>query len=992
MQLFVKILLRVSLALIATSSTVFAQQADTAGIVQFNRDIRPILSDNCFVCHGPDANNRKAGLRLDQRRVAIEKGAIVPGDTAASKLVQRIRHEHEMLRMPPADSSKSLNEAQRELLVRWVEQGAPYEEHWAYNPPVRPSAPSGPDAIDHFIEQRLQQDGLDPVSPATRRQLARRLSLDLTGLPPDPQLVDRFESDKDPQGYAKLVDRLLASPRFGERLAVYWLDLVRYADTTGFHNDVPYNVYPYRDYVIRSFNSNKPFDEFTREQLGGDLMPNPTDEQLVASAYNRLNRLTTEGGAQAKEYLAKYASNRVSTMATVWLGSTMGCAECHDHKFDPFLTKEFYQIGAFFADIEEKGVYGRDGNYGPRHRVLRPQDRAEAARIETRLSELRASGDGKASDTSKSRRAVAKYLGATSSKWSTLHPAKAWDDCSDPDIDGCDDLELHVEDDGSVRTEITAEEKPRESVHVVEVPLRGQSLSALMLEFFPAEGFDEFHLSRIRAEILGRGERPLNLLFGDLVADKESEDFPLRDTLEDNPHSGWSGKPGEEGVRRAMFVLEQPLKGRSGETLRVTLTYNGRKAKAIPGMIRLSSTNVDFPELPGEGDRFAEITAGNANWKEIRPLDRRLKSLWDRADECHVARAVDEPREVRILARGDWMDDSGEVVHPQTPAFLGEIEESGRRLNRLDLGKWLASPDNPLTARVFVNRMWRMFFGVGLSKTLDDVGSQGEPPVHPELLDWLAVEFMESGWDIKHLIRTMLLSDTYQRSSEPSQELRDKDPFNRLYGRQAMFRLDAEFIRDSALKVSGLLNTTMGGPSVKPYQPAGYYAELNFPKREYQAATDENQFRRGVYTHWQRTFLQPSLMAFDAPSREQCTAERAVSNTPLQSLVLLNDPSYVEAARALAARMMASSKDDAERIDFAFYQAFSRAASGEERTALLDLLKSQRARFVSEPDRASELLSIGISPLPRRADKMELAAWTMTARALLNKHEFLMRY
>lgn len=964
----------------------------SAAEVGFNRDIRPILSNNCFHCHGPDAGNRKANLRLDERAVAVERGAIVPGDLENSSLAQRINAEHEMLQMPPVYSNKKLTEEQKQLLLEWIKQGAPYEDHWAYRPPVRPKVEAqGAAALDHLLNQRLEEEGLSPVSRADRATLARRLSLDLTGLPPDPQLVARFEADDNPDAYRKLVDELLASRHFGERMAVYWLDLVRYADTTGFHNDVPYNVYPYRDYVIRTFNQNKPFDQFTREQLGGDLMENPSDEQLVASAYNRLNRLTTEGGAQAKEYLAKYASDRTSTTATVWMGSTLGCAECHDHKFDPFLTKEFYQIGAFFADIEEVGVFSRDGNYGPRHRVLRQQDRTEAARIEARLQELRAAGDLEI--TAKTHRAVKKYLNKTAGSWRALNPTKAYDDCADPDVDGCEKLDLEAQDGSFIAARLKGDEKPRESVHVSEIALDKETISALMLEIYPAEGFDEFALSHVRAQLIGRGERPLNIRFSDLVADRETEKYPLRDTLEKNPHSGWSGKPGEEGVRRAMFVLEQALKARPGETLRVTLTYNGRSSKAIAGRFRLSATDLEFPELPSDGDRFQEITGGKAKWLEIRPLERRLKTLWDKADEVHVAHAVEEPREVRILARGNWMDDSGEIVQPQSPKFLGEIPNpEGRRLNRLDLGTWLASKDNPLTARVFVNRMWRMFFGIGLSKSLDDVGSQGEPPVHPELLDWLAVEFMESGWDVKHLIRTMLLTDAYQRSSSPSAELREKDPYNRLYGRQAMFRLDAEFIRDSALQVSGLLNRQMGGPSVKPYQPEGYYIELNFPKREYEPDYDANQFRRGVYTHWQRTFLHPSLMAFDAPAREECTAERPVSNTPLQSLTLLNDPSYVETARALASRMLAASEDTDERINFAFRRAFSRSATDDERAVLSDLVQSQQTIFESSPEQADDLLSIGISPRPARADATELAAWTMAARAILNKHEFVTRY
>jgi len=974
------------------SIMLFAVTSISAAEIGFNRDIRPILSDNCFHCHGPDSNNRQAGLRLDDRAAAVERGAIAPGDVEKSALAKRINAEHEMLQMPPVYSNKKLTDEQKTLLLAWIEQGAPYEDHWAYRTPVRPDVEAeGPAAIDALLDRRLKAEGLEPVGRADRATLARRTSLDLTGLPPDPSLVARFEADESDDAYERLVDELLASKHFGERMAVYWLDLVRYGDTTGFHNDVPYNVYPYRDYVIRAFNDNKPFDQFTIEQLGGDLMEDPTDEQLIASAYNRLNRLTTEGGAQPKEYLAKYASDRTSTTATVWMGSTLGCAECHDHKFDPFLTKEFYQIGAFFADIEEVGVFARDGNYGPRHRVLREQDRAEAARIEAELKKLRAAGDLEATD--KARAAVEKYLKKTTSVWQPLTPTKAYDDCADPDVDGCDKLDLEAQDGSFIAARLNGDEKPRESVHVSEIELGKDSIAALMLEIFPVEGFDEFALSHVRAELLGRGERPMNIRFTDLVADRETEEYPLRDTLEKNPHSGWSGKPAEEGVRRAMFVLERALDPRRGETLRVTLTYNGRASRAIAGRFRLSATDDAFPELPGDGDRFEEITGGKSKWRQIRPLERRLKTLWDHADEVHVARSVDEPREMRILARGNWMDDSGEVVLPQSPKFLGEIPNSeGRRLTRLDLGKWLVSDDNPLTARVFVNRMWRLFFGVGISKTLDDLGSQGEPPVHPELLDWLAVEFVDSGWDVKHLIRTMLLTDAYQRSSSPSAELREKDPYNRLYGRQAMFRLDAEFIRDSALEVSGLLNRQMGGPSVKPYQPEGYYIELNFPKREYEPDYDANQFRRGVYTHWQRTFLHPSLMAFDAPAREECTAERPISNTPLQSLTLLNDPSYVETARALASRMLAASEDAGERIDFAFRRAFARSATEEEKAVLAELAESQKAVFEASPEHAAELLAIGISPRPAKADEAELAAWTMAARAILNKHEFVTRY
>lgn len=982
-----------------------AAQALAAQPLMFNRDIRPLLSDNCFQCHGPDETKRFAGLRLDDRAVAIEKGAIVPGDAKASKLTARIHADNEALLMPPVYSGKKLTPPQMELIERWINEGADYQEHWSYVKPERPDAPSGSEAIDHFLDQRLAKEGLQPVARADRRTLARRLSLDLTGLPPDPEMVEAFVGNDSPDAYEKLVDELLASPHFGERMAIWWLDLVRYADTVGFHNDVPFAVYPYRDYVIGAFNQNKPFDEFTREQLAGDLLPNPTKWQKVASAYNRLNRLTTEGGAQAKEYLAKYASDRASTAATVWLGSTMGCSECHDHKFDPFRTKEFYQLEAFFADIEEEGVFQRDGEYGPVMRVLSDRKDAEVAHLESEIAKVRA--DSKPLEATESqRKKLRRYLLDAAESWKPLEPTKAFDDCSNPDIDGCDRHDLKVGEAGRIDIEFLGEDKPREAEYVVDVDLAaGETITAFLYETFAAHGREDFMLSEIRFDLYSEGKLPRRLRLGALVADAEEEGRELREANDDNDISGWVGKAGENDPRQAMFELAEPLRTQAGDRLRIRLLHNGRGDKLLPGAFRLSMTKADFPELPPRGalyqalaDKnleaeavsaaFDRYTDGKSGWQQIRKLERRLSAIWDSADECHITRAVDEIREIRVLPRGDWMATSGDVVVPQTPRFLGELDLSKGRATRLDLANWLVSRDNPLTARVLANRLWELYFGIGISKTLDDLGSQGEPPVHPELLDWLAVELMESGWDVKGLIRTMLLSDAYQRSSEPSPQLKEKDPFNRLYGRQSMIRLDAEVIRDSALRISGLLNPKLGGPSVKPYQPAGYYGELNFPKREYEPDYDDRQFRRGLYTHWQRTFLHPALMAFDAPAREECTADRPVSNTPLQSLTLLNDPSYVEAARAFAARILESKADD--KIDWAFRQAFARPVEAGEKQVVEELLAEQRAAF--DEGRAEELLAVGISPRGTNADAVELAAWTSVARALLNKHELVMRY
>ena len=1003
-----------NLAHLALVSLVIAAVASGAGPVEFDRDVRPILSENCFACHGPDANARQAGLRLDRRAEAVARGVIVPGDSAGSKIVQRVRQSNPALVMPPVATDKHLTDEQKEILVAWIDQGAEYQEHWAYRKPRRPDAPTGSAGIDFLIDRRLVEAELKPVGEADRRTLARRLSFDLTGLPPRADLVERFVRDGRPDAYESLVDSLLDSPHYGERMAVHWLDLVRYADTVGYHGDVPVNMYPFREYVIRSFNDNKPFDVMTREQLAGDLLPDPMPWQQVASGYNRLSRMTNEGGSQAEEYLAKYAADRVRNVSTVWLGSTLGCAECHDHKFDPFLAKDFYSMAAFFADIEEEGVFSGTGDWGSSVRVLAPRDVAEAAEIESGLDRLRAAGAGKALPSPESLDSLAGYLAQDLRRWKVLDPDRVWADCEHPDFNQCDRYELRKEPDAVVRVAVTGNAKPREVLHRIEVPLAGETLTALALELFPAGDFDSFNLSDFEVRLLGREDWPVRVEFEALLPDRESPGSMLRDTLDGNYHTGWSDKWGDDRSRVAVYGLQSPLRTRAGERLQVSLFSNPRAGHGPPARFRLLGTDSPFPEIPASGalreavlasgertdeqetalkDAFDQIVSGNSNWREIRALERREKILLDRAYESLIAKAVDDARPMRVLPRGDWMDRTGEEVSPQVPQFLGTLDARDRRLNRLDLADWLISPDNPLTARVFVNRLWRMFFGSGLSKTLDDLGAQGEPPPNQELLDWLAVEFVESGWDVRHLVRTMVLSKTYRRSSEATEELLAEDPFNRLHGRQAMARLAAEFVRDNALAVSGLLNRAVGGPSVKPYQPAGYYRELNFPKRIYEPDLNRNQFRRGLYTHWQRQYLHPALMAFDAPAREECAADREVSNTPVQSLVLLNDPSYVEAARGFAERVLREAgKGDRNRIDFAFRESFSRPPSAEEREIVRALLVSQRERFADDPDRAQELLATGISPLRKGVDGRELASWTSVARALFNKHEFLMRY
>lgn len=998
----------------AIALMVAAVVASAAERVEFNRDIRPILSENCFACHGPDGRARQAGLRLDRREEALARGVIQPGDSSASRLVQRVRQGNLALVMPPIATDKKLTEEEKRLLTDWVDQGAEYQEHWAYIKPRRPGAPQGPDAIDHLIGRHLEVRGLSPVGEASRRTLARRLSFDLTGLPPAPGAVDAFVRDTREDAYERLVGSLLDSPHYGERMAVHWLDLVRYADSVGYHSDVPIRVYPFRDYIVRSFNENKPFDIMTREQIAGDLLPAPSPWQQVASGYNRLSRMTNEGGSQAKEYLAKYASDRVRNVSTVWLGSTLGCAECHDHKFDPFLAKDFYSMAAFFADIEEKGVFSGGGDWGSKVRVLAPPAQEKLVRIERSIERLREEGEGGLAAKPGPLADLASYLRKDLLAWRALDPARVWSDCEHPDFDQCGRFELQKQSDAVVRLSLTGKAKPREAIHRVEVPLASGVLTAVAVELFPTGDFDSFYLSEVDVRVIGREAWPVRVAVGQFLPDREGPGSMLRDAYDGNYHTGWGGKWKDESSRTAVLVFEEPLRTREGESLEVSLIANPRANLAPPSKFRVLGTDSAFPELPPTGalrhallsagqlaaeqsdaldEAFDRIVAGNTQWLAIRRLERRRKALLDNAYVSLVAKAVPEPRQIRILPRGNWMDDSGEAVGPQIPQFLGSLPTSGRRLTRLDLAEWMTDRDNPLTARVFVNRLWRIFFGMGLSKVLDDLGSQGEVPMHQELLDWLAVEFMESGWDVRHIVKTMLMSDAYRRSSEPSDELLAADPYNRLHGRQGMWRIDAEFVRDNALAVSGLLNRAMGGPSVKPYQPRGYYRELNFPKRVYEPDLNANQFRRGLYTHWQRQYLHPALMAFDAPAREECTAEREVSNTPLQSLVLLNDPTYVEAARAFAGRILREGgKGTRRRIDFAFREALSRLPLQEERAVVERLLATHEQEFAADPSQADEFLRTGISAGPAGFQAVSLAAWTGVARALFNKHEFLMRY
>ena len=851
-----------ALVLFAWPSGLFAGK-DLGG-VDFARDIRPLLSDNCFACHGPDAKQRKADLRLDTREGALVyidgTSAVVPGRPSESELVRRVTTDDEDDLMPPPDSGKKLDATQKALLQRWIAEGAEYELHWSYKPVTRPMPPRVKNGsfilndIDRFVLATLRTKGHEPAREADRRTLIRRLSFDLTGLPPTWEQVRAFVADSSPRAFGKLVDRLLASPHYGERMAIYWLDLVRYADTMGYHSDNEQTKPLYREYVIDAFNDNLPFDQFTREQLAGDQLPGSTRRQLIASGYNRLNMTTREGGSQPKEYIAIYLGDRVRNVSGVWMATTLGCTECHDHKFDPFTSRDFYSLGAFFSDLEETPV-------GPQKYTPLP---------------------------------------------TTAQQAKV--------------------------------DKLKKQIPVLEAVLNTQTpaLDDALARWESAQA--ERIASEPSAEADANGTEPA-------VSD---------------------GKPTADSAappKKIGEILAVPLGKRSDE-----------QKKTLAAHYRTFA-----PELAGAR-------------KELVDLKERIKRLEKAFPTSLVSVRLGKPRTVRILPRGNWQDESGPEVQPTVPARL-KLADTESRAKRSDLADWVVSKDNPLTARVMVNRLWALCFGRGLAMPLDDFGAQGTPPTHPELLDWLAADLMDHGWDIKRTMKLLVTSGAYRQSSIADAKTLAADPLNKWLARQGRWRLDAEMVRDNALAVSGLLAKPIGGASVKPYQPVGYWKHLNFPKRKWAPDSGVSQYRRGLYTFWCRTFLHPSMLAFDAPTREGCVAERTRSNTPQQALVLLNDPTYVEASRVFAERILQHGGDtDGERLAWAFERALSREPSAGERDILLRLAGERASHFAANAGAATAAAAAGEWPAATALKPERVAAWAAVSRAILNLYETTSRF
>ncbi|MEM7696901.1 MAG: PSD1 and planctomycete cytochrome C domain-containing protein [Verrucomicrobiota bacterium] len=1004
------------LLLFSTAVAVQAREID------FNRDIRPILSNKCFACHGFDEHERKADLRLDTREGAFEDlggySAIVPGDIDESEAWYRIITDDEIDLMPPPKFHKPMTDEEKDLIRAWIEQGAEYDVHWSYKPLQKDESVSDTDLIDHHIDSEIAKAGLIPVDRADPVTLVRRLHFDLLGLPATPERIARFVANSSPQAWERLVDELLADPGFGERLAVYWLDLVRYADTIGYHSDAHMEVSAYRDYVIDAFNQNLPYDQFTVEQLAGDLLPEPTTRQRIASGYNRLLQTTEEGGAQGREYMAIYAADRVRNASTVWLGSTIGCAQCHDHKFDPFTAKDFYAFAAFFADVKEKSIGRRQPN------LMLPTEAQEI-----RSAELQqAASDSKIEAVLRRDEELQSLVDSGFIAWEQITGARLrgeaepddWRTATALSWETTENVQLKQQPDGALIAAKARPENPEYQIRLrAEGALTAIRLEALRDDAFPNKGLSWGNGNFVLTDFsISKNGEPLKLT--EAEASFEQNNFPIGAAIDEDPATGWavSGHTDAAADQQAIFHFATPIHLGAEDELLVVMKHQSRYPAHHVSRFRLSVTEAPTPglgeiaeDLPEEITKIllqdpsqrsdSDKSTIRTHFEETTPLlakYREAEQAAAEAREAHeksirttlVSESLSEPRMTRLLHRGDWMDETGEIVQPALPAFLPKDADlpSERRGNRLDLAQWIVGDSNPLTARTWVNRLWMLYFGEGLSRNVEDLGAQGEPPTHPELLDQLSIRFQENGWDVKALVKTMVLSEAYQRSSTPTEEQLEQDPTNQTFARQERWRVEAEFVRDTALELAGLLvDETTGGTSVKPYQPAGYWQHLNFPKRTWQAGKGEDLYRRGVYTFWCRSFLHPAKLAFDAPTREECTAQRSRSNIPQQALVMLNDPSFVEAARKFGDRILAAEGNTEAKIRFGWREATGRAAEPAEVNVLKEVYQLQLGEYLANPEAAGELATVGESPSSTGAEPAKRAAWTQVARTILNAYE-----
>ena len=1047
---------------VLSAAPVAGSTADEAP-VDFQSQVRPILSDTCFECHGPDPKARLADLRLDlEEGVFSERptgSPVTPGDPESSLIYQRITHPDAALRMPPKYAHKELTEDQIHLVRRWIEEGAPWEEHWSFAPLTRPAPPlvQSPEwvrnPIDRFVLARLEKEGLTPAREADHRTLARRVSLDLTGLPPLPEEVEKFVADASSDAYAKWIDGRMRSPAYGEHRGRYWLDAARYGDTHGLHIDNYREMWAYREWVIRAFNRNLPFDQFTVDQLAGDLLPDPTPEQLVATGFHRCNITTNEGGVIKEEVEVMYAKDRVDTTGTVWLGLTVGCATCHDHKFDPITQKDFYSLAAFFRNTTQKPL---DGNVFDPPPVMIVPARSDTLRWDQLKQEEPAARDKRDEVERTADKEFLRWLDSDSRLDLNLHEFDASQAFS---LELGEAPHLRV---GSEKRELVLSGSTRIDRSGPIPSLELPEDSFVEIEDFPGLEADRSFTVSVTFRFRKAGSRMI--LARQIDPDKDNRGWSL-EIIGDRPSLMLQVKDGRNmGVRGVeenklapdqwhnVIVTYDGLRQRTGMNLYldgvvVPTQSFGRAIRVLEGSIRNSE-----PLVLGAGDRPSagkyDFLNGSirqfrilgravdeaearllARWDTLAAVQKRdreeldsgdrealrayflvrrhaafgraardLKSLQDerrailrRSSLTHVMHEnTDSDPMAHILRRGMY-DQRGEEVRPATPGVLPAMDPDLPR-NRLGLARWLVADDNPLTSRVMVNRFWQEVFGTGLVRTSEDFGSQGEAPTHPELLDWLAVEFRDSGWDVKHLFRLMLDSATYRQSARATDEKIKKDPGNRLFSRGPRFRMDGEMVRDYVLAASGLLERRIGGPSVRTYQPEGLWEAVAMEgsnTRFYKQDSGSDIYRRSLYTFWKRAAPPPQLMVFNAPTREECTVRRERTNTPLQALLTLNGTQFFEAARHLAQRAMQAAPGPEQRIDFMSSRLLARSLQGPEQEVARKAYKDYLNYYGAHPDQAEKALSVGDSEADGSLPKAEFAAWTMVANQLMNLDEVL---
>jgi hypothetical protein len=1034
------------LAVVAVSTTaclpspVHAAEAP----LDFNRDVRPILSDRCFSCHGPDGEDRQAGLRLDLRDAAIAEldsgaTAVVPGDPTQSEIVTRITSTDPDVVMPPPRFNKPITPAEADILKRWIAAGAEYRGHWAFERVERPTVPEVKDRawprtpIDRFILARLEQERLTPNPEADKVTLARRLSLDLTGLLPAPADVDVFLADTAPDAYERYVDTLLASPHFGERMAIEWLDAARYADSHGYQTDSSRSNWPWRDWLIKAYNDNLSFDRFTIQQIAGDMLESPTQDQIVATGFNRNHRINGEGGIIAEEWRVETVIDRVETTAQTWMALSAGCARCHDHKYDPLSQREFYALFALFNNVPESGTimgsHNRSGgNSDPLHLIPTPEQERELARLEKVVADADAAVAAEVSDIDSLvatwEESVRPALAAQGEAWEAFEPLE---------LRSAGGAGFRRGPDGSWFVEGVL---PPKDTYELEALVPADRLGGIRIEVLPdaslagdggfgRAGNGNIVISKIEAEIEPPGEGkviPIELVRA--AADYEQKGWPAKSVLQTKGENakGWAidgNDPAKRDPRRIAVFPARPVTLPENARLVVRIRQEAIDGHAVgrfriafaaadPGLLGVGGSTL--PQEVKDGLAVDAATRSSAQKAEIAKFyranvdgpirraesarDAARKSLQSFRDSLPTAMVMQEgpPRDAFVLVRGEY-DKRGEKVAAGLPAFLPPLPE-GTKADRLALAKWLVSRDHPLTSRVWVNRMWERFFGTGLSKTSENLGNQAEYPSHPELLDWMAAEFMEDGWDMKRFLKLLVTSAVYRQAATVTPEKLERDPDNRLLARAPRIRLPGEAVRDTALAAAGLLVPTIGGPSVRPWMPDRVWDETSVygDLRGYQADTGPGRYRRTMYTIWKRTAAPPTMLLFDAPNRETCQVKRSRTNTPLQALALLNETTFVEAAHGLARRMIAEGgATPAERIAHGFRLALGRKPRPAEVATLVRGFEADLAEFAAAVVRADEYAAVGLVRKPEGVAAPEFAAYSLAANVIINLDEFVMR-